>query len=215
MSAAPLSITPALLRRAYAAGVFPMGDSRARREVFWLDPPERGILPLDSFHVSQSLAKKIKQGGYEVRLDYNFRAAMEACVRPDTWITPQIIDAFTALHQEGDAHSLEIWRGDRLVGGLYGVSLGAAFFGESMFSRERDASKIALAHLVARLRFGGYKLLDTHFVTEHLMSFGAVEIPRHEYQRRLMGALKLAADFHSFAADSESSAVLHSATQTS
>ncbi len=215
MSAAPLRITPELLRRAYAAGVFPMGDSTRREEVLWFDPPARGILPLESFHIPARLAKTLKQGGYEVRLDHDFRAVMEACARPDTWITGPIIEAYVALHREGGAHSLEIWREGRLTGGLYGVSLGAAFFGESMFSRETDASKIALVHLVARLRAGGFHLLDTQFVTDHLARFGAAEIPRAEYQRRLAAALRRKGEFRQFAADSDPSAVLHSATQTS
>lgn len=215
MSAAPLRITPNLLRRAYAAGVFPMGDSRRRDEVFWLDPPERGVLPLEGFHVPGRLAQSLRRRDYEIRVDHGFRAVMEACARPDTWITPPIIDAYEALHREGDAHSLEVWREGRLIGGLYGVSLGAGFFGESMFSFERDASKIALVHLVARLRYGGFTLLDTQFVTDHLARFGAVEIPRAEYQRRLMAALRQKGEFQRFAADWDSSAVLHSATQTS
>lgn len=215
MPAAPLRITPGLLRRAYAAGVFPMGDSKRREEIFWLDPPERGILPLEAFHIPARLAQSLRRGDYEIRVDHGFRAVMQACARPDTWITGPIIEAYEALHREGDAHSLEVWREERLIGGLYGVSLGAAFFGESMFSRERDASKIALAHLAARLRYGGYSLLDTQFVTPHLARFGAVEIPRAEYQARLVAALRRKGEFQRFSADWDWAAVLHSATHTS
>ena len=183
-----------LLLRAYAAGVFPMADSRDAREVYWVEPRKRGILPLDGFHLSRSLRKVVRSDRFTVTADRAFAQVIAACAaqRPDaqgTWINGQIEQACNALHLDGHAHSIECWREGRLVGGLYGVSLGGAFFGESMFSRETDASKVALAHLVARLRAGGYRLLDCQFLTDHLASLGAVEIPRDTYVGLLGEAL--------------------------
>ena len=175
-----------LLLRAYAVGVFPMADSRRAREVYWVEPAMRGVLPLDGFHLSRSLAKTLRSDRYAVTADRAFADVIRACAdlrvgAGGTWINAQIEQACNALFDRGHAHSVECWQDGQLVGGLYGVSLGGAFFGESMFSQARDASKVALAHLVARLRVGGYTLLDCQFMTEHLASLGAVEIPREDY----------------------------------
>ena len=195
----PDALTPDLLLAAYQAGVFPMADGD---DVAWYAPDPRGVLPLDGFHVPRTLAKTVRQGRFEVRTDTAFQAVVEACAAPapgreETWISAEIVRAYTALHRLGFAHSVECWRpgadGDALVGGLYGVSLGGAFFGESMFHRATDASKVALVHLVGRLRAGGYVLLDTQMTTSHLGRFGAVEIPRAEYERRLAAALRVRA----------------------
>lgn len=188
-------LTAEMLLKAYATGIFPMARSRHDAKLYWIDPDQRGIIPLESFHVPRSLKKTLRKGVFEVRCDSAFEAVMRACAeptpdRPDTWINEEIIRLFLELHRLGLAHSVETWRDGRLVGGLYGLSLGAAFFGESMFSRVSDASKVALVHLVARLRRGGYVLLDTQFVTEHLERFGACEIPRHEYLALLARAVE-------------------------
>ena len=175
-----------LLLRAYAAGIFPMADSRRAREVYWVEPAMRGILPLDGFRLSRSLAKTVRSDRYTVTADRAFADVIRACAElrvgaGGTWINAQIEQACNELFTRGHAHSVECWQGGDLVGGLYGVSLGGAFFGESMFSRARDASKVAMAHLVARLRGGGFRLLDCQFLTEHLASLGAVEVPRDVY----------------------------------
>lgn len=189
-------ITPELLLHAYAMGIFPMADGRDDPTIHWVDPRRRGIFPLEGFHISRSLARRMRRGGYEVRADTAFAEVVTACAaREETWINGPIFDLYAALHRQGHAHSLEIWREGALVGGVYGVVLGAAFFGESMFSRETDASKLALAHLVARLRAGGFLLFDTQFLTEHLASLGAVEISRADYHARLAKALAQPADF--------------------
>ena len=186
-----MRLTAEHLLRAYAMGIFPMAQSRDDPEVHWVDPRRRGVLPLDGFHVSRSLARRIRRGGYEARVDTAFADVVRACAdRDETWINPVIFGLYQDLHRAGFAHSQEIWRGGRLVGGVYGVVLGRAFFGESMFSAETDGSKLALAHLVARLRAGGFVLFDTQFLTPHLASLGAVEISRAEYHRRLAAALE-------------------------
>jgi leucyl/phenylalanyl-tRNA--protein transferase len=218
-------ITPELLLRAYAAGIFPMAESAGSDELHWYDPTMRGILPLDRFHVPRSLRKTVRRSPFEVRTDTAFRAVVEACGAPapereSTWINGRIVDLYTELFRRGFAHSVECWREGRLVGGLYGVSLGGAFFGESMFSRETDASKVALVHLVARLVAGGYELLDTQFVTGHLGRFGAVEIPRREYRTRLARALQRTVRFPGAGGAPVDGgtlveAFLHSTTQTS
>ena len=187
-------LDPDLLLRAYSIGVFPMADSRAAPDIFWVEPKQRGVLPLDGFRLSHSLAKTLRSGRFTVTADRAFRDVVSTCAeptpqRPDTWINPQIERAYAELHSRGHAHSIETWHDGRLVGGLYGVKLGGAFFGESMFSRESDASKIALAWLVARLRVGGFRLLDCQFITEHLASLGAVEIGRDAYVSLLDEAL--------------------------
>jgi leucyl/phenylalanyl-tRNA--protein transferase len=189
------------LLECYARGVFPMADSRDDEELFLVDPERRGVLPLDRFHVPRRLARTVRADLYEVRFDTAFDAVVAACAEPrpghpETWINTPIRQLYGRLHRMGRAHSVECWSGDELVGGLYGVSLRAAFFGESMFSRARDASKVALVHLVARLITGGYRLLDTQFLTEHLTQFGTEEISRVDYRRRLARALALEARFH-------------------
>ena len=194
-------LTPELLLRAYATGIFPMAEERQDPTVFWVDPPVRGILPLDAFHVPRRLARTVRRGVFDVSCDAAFERVIRACAeatprRRDTWINDEIIGAYVELHRLGFAHSVECWRGGRLAGGAYGVSLGAAFFGESMFSRATDAGKVALVHLVARLKMGGYVLLDTQFVTDHLRQFGAVEIPSSKYLQRLAGAISATATFY-------------------
>ncbi len=213
-------ITPELLLRAYAIGVFPMAEGRDDPELFWVDPKQRGILPLDGFHVPKRLRRTIRSDRFEVRIDTAFRAVMEGCAeeapnRHDTWINDRILSLYGSLHAMGHAHSVETWREDELVGGLYGVRLGAAFFGESMFSRETDASKVALVHLVSRLVFGGFQLLDTQFVTNHLERFGAIRIPRINYHRQLQIALDSDADFYRLEAPCSGERALQVITQTS
>jgi leucyl/phenylalanyl-tRNA---protein transferase len=190
-------LTPDLVLRAYAAGVFPMAEARDDPRVHWIDPDRRGIVPLDGFRISRSLARAIRRADYTVHVDTDFAGVVAACAaRPETWINPAIAAAFAALHARGHAHSLEVRAPDgALIGGVYGLALGAAFFGESMFSRRRDASKIALAWLVDRLRAGGFALFDVQFLTPHLASLGAVEIGRAAYRARLAQALRGAADF--------------------
>jgi leucyl/phenylalanyl-tRNA---protein transferase len=194
MSRRSFEVTPELLLRAYRAGLFPMAETRGGERLYWLDPERRGVLPLDGFHLPRRLLRTVLSGGFEVTADSDFPATIAGCAeagpgREDTWINPEIERLFTALFRMGHAHSVECRKGGVLVGGLYGVRLGGAFFGESMFSRVRDASKVALVHLVARLRLGGFHLLDTQFVTTHLARFGALEIPRDDYKQRLADAL--------------------------
>lgn len=193
---AALEITPQLLLQAYAAGIFPMSEGRDDPNLFWVEPKRRGIIPLDGFHISRSLARKIRQNPFEIRINSDFAGVVAACAdRDETWINAEITALYSALHEEGFAHSLELWQGRDLVGGVYGVALGAAFFGESMFSRARDASKIALAYLIARLNAGGFTLFDVQFTTPHLIRLGAVEISRIDYRKRLDAALEKQADF--------------------
>jgi leucyl/phenylalanyl-tRNA---protein transferase len=188
-------ITPQIVLRAYSLGLFPMAESADDEELFWVEPDERAVFPLDEFKVSRSLAKTVRSDRFEVRVDYDFDAVIEACAAPapdreSTWINGQIRRLYRALFDLGVAHTVECWNDEgRLVGGLYGIALGAAFFGESMFHRETDASKVALTHLVARLRTGSFRLLDTQFMTSHLASLGAQEISRPEYRRRLEDAM--------------------------
>ncbi len=187
-------ITPELLLKAYAYGVFPMAKSREDSEVFWVQPKERGIIELENFHVPRSMRKLLRTEAFEVRVDTAFPDVIEGCAesgpdRDDTWINDQIADLFLDLHDAGLAHSVETWQDDELVGGLYGLSMGAAFFGESMFTRETNASKYALCHLVAILKAGGYRLLDTQFITDHLKQFGAIEITHKDYMNALGDAL--------------------------
>jgi len=192
-------ITPDILLRAYSIGLFPMAESADSSTLFWVDPKERGIFPLDHLTVSKSLAKAVRSDCFAVRVDSAFDAVMAACAdRDKTWINADIRRLYGALFAQKRAHSVEVLAQGALVGGLYGVSLGAAFFGESMFHSARDASKVALVHLVARLRFAGFKLLDTQFVTPHLASLGAVEISREAYIKRLDEALATEADFHAW-----------------
>lgn len=198
MSDAPLQ--PELLLYTYRFGLFPMADPDQGDGVYWMDPDPRGILPLDAFHVPKNLRKLVRREPFEVSADRDFEAVMRACAAPasgreSTWISEELIEVYTALHRRGVAHSVECWADGRLVGGLYGVALGGVFFGESMFSRTRDASKVALVHLVAALRRGGFVLHDIQFVTPHLRQFGAVEIPQADYKRRLAEALAVPADW--------------------
>jgi len=185
-------LSPALLVAAYAQGVFPMADDDGA--IYWYDPDPRAILPLESFHIPRRLRRSLKR--FTVRVDVDFAGVMRACAqRPQTWINEELVRVYTQLHQDGLAHSVETYQDGVLVGGLYGVALGGLFAGESMFSRATDASKVALVHLVERLRAGGFSLLDTQFTTPHLARFGVVEISRDDYQRRLQAALPIAARF--------------------
>ncbi len=189
------AITPEILLRAYSIGLFPMAESADDPEIFWVEPEMRGILPLDAFHLSKSLAKTIRRKPFDIRVNTSFDRVMALCAepaedRPSTWINGTIRQLYSELHKMGHAHSVEAWEGDELAGGLYGVSLGSAFFGESMFSRRTNASKICLAYLVERLKSHGFTLLDTQFSTEHLKTFGAIDVPKDDY----LGMLKHAVD---------------------
>ena len=194
------TITPDILLRAYSIGMFPMAETAEDDHIFWLDPHWRGIFPLDGLKLSKNLVKTLRQDRFDITVNTCFARVIEACAQaaPDratTWINADIKRLYNTLHQRGHAHSVEVWRGGELAGGLYGVSLGAAFFGESMFHRVSDASKVALVHLVARLRRNGFTLLDTQFVTPHLASLGAIEIPRSAYRKMLARAIERSADF--------------------
>ena len=189
-----IEITPQVLLKAYACGIFPMAESADDNALYWIEPERRGILPLDRMHVPRRLARTIRQGGFEVKVDNDFEGVIEGCAAPrsgrrSTWINGRIRCLYRELFALGHCHTIEVWKGGELAGGLYGVHLGRAFFGESMFSRMRDASKIALVYLVARLKYGGFTLLDTQFVTGHLAKFGAIEVSRQEFQRCLEAAL--------------------------
>jgi leucyl/phenylalanyl-tRNA--protein transferase len=215
------ALTPDLLLQAYCAGLFPMGERREDPTLYWLDPDPRTILPLNGFHLARRLARTVRSGRFEIRCDSAFETVIEACAeatvtRRESWINRPIVSLYTALFERGHAHSVETWHDGHLVGGLYGVSIGGAFFGESMFSRETDASKVALVHLVARLVLGGYALLDCQFMTAHLRSFGAVEVPKTEYRWRLQQALRLSPDFQRGVDGAEAcAAVLQASTMTS
>jgi leucyl/phenylalanyl-tRNA--protein transferase len=194
-------IPPDLLLKAYASGVFPMAESATDPEVFWVRPETRGIIPLDAFHVPKSLRKVIRHNRFAIRFDSDFAGVIDGCAevrdeRKTTWINAPIREAYISLFERGHCHSVEAWREDRLVGGLYGVSLGRVFFGESMFSKETDASKVCLVHLVERLNERGFILLDTQFTTEHLKRFGAIDVPRGKYEKMLEKALKGEAVFY-------------------
>jgi leucyl/phenylalanyl-tRNA---protein transferase len=187
-------ITPEVLLRAYACGIFPMAESADDPSLFWVEPEMRGVIPLNGFRVASRLARTVRSDVFTVRVNTAFKAVIAGCAAPqegreDTWINKRIRDLYGGLFARGHCHSVEAWQGEELVGGLYGVSLGRAFFGESMFHRARDASKVALVHLVARLIVGGFELLDRQYVTEHLKTFGAVEIPRRRYTALLDKAL--------------------------
>lgn len=213
-------LSPDLLLQAYAVGLFPMAERRDDPALYWIDPEERAILPLDGFHLSRRLARTVRSNRFDIRCDTAFADVMRACAEPaegrtESWINEPILHLYTALFHRGQAHSVEAWRDGRLVGGLYGVSLGGAFFGESMFSRETDASKVALVHLVARLKLGGYVLLDCQFMTAHLRQFGVVEISRADYRKRLAKALKVDASFQRDLAGAADSVVLQPTTHTS
>lgn len=201
-----IEITPEVLLKAYACGIFPMAESAEDPALYWIEPEMRGIVPLDGFHVASRLARTVRTTPYTVWVDRDFDAAVDGCAeskedRAKTWINGRIRKIYRSLFDHGHAHSVEVYDGDALVGGLYGVSLGRAFFGESMFHRARDASKIALVHLVARLRAGGYRLLDTQYVTDHLKTFGAVEVSKRRYHRMLEDAITGEADFDALPVD--------------
>jgi leucyl/phenylalanyl-tRNA--protein transferase len=213
-------LTPQILLGAYASGIFPMAESRHDPDLYWIDPDVRGVIPLADFHISKRLRRTLRNGPYQVRSDTDFVGVIRGCAehtrtRPDTWINAEIEGLYNALFDMGFAHSVETWLDGELVGGLYGVALGGAFFGESMFARARDASKVALCHLAARLHKSGYTLLDTQFLTQHLRQFGAIEIGRPEYKERLAAAIKIAAVFQSELSDEELEAFIQSTTQTS
>lgn len=195
-----LEITPQTLLRAYACGIFPMAESAEDPQLYWIEPQSRGVLPLDGVMVPKRLARTVRQAPFEVRIDGDFDGIIDGCAasrpgRRSTWINAQIRSLYRDLYRQGHCHTVEVWNGDRLVGGLYGVALGGAFFGESMFSRETDASKIALVYLCARLIYGGFKLLDTQFVTEHLKQFGTIEVDKAAFHTRLDAAIELPADY--------------------
>lgn len=227
-----MTITPELVLKAYAYGVFPMAKSRTDTEIFWVQPKLRGVIPLDRFHIPRSLRKTLRRGTFEVTVDTDFAGVLKGCAestetRPDTWINDHIMALFLQLHDAGLAHSVEVWQrapehtagnapggGRVLAGGLYGLAMGAAFFGESMFSRAADASKVALAHLAAILVRGGFTLLDTQFITDHLRKFGAVEIPQKDYLGRLSAALARQGRFEGPASQSDVEALLLSQRST-
>lgn len=209
-------LTAEMLLRAYAGGIFPMAERRDDPEVFWVDPRERGVIPLDGFHVSRSLARRMRSGRFSATADIEFEAVLDGCSdREETWINDILRDLYLDLFEMGAAHSVEVWADGRLAGGVYGVTLGGAFFGESMFSRETDASKAALLWLVDRLRSGGFVLFDVQFLTQHLATLGAVEVPRHQYRRDLADALPVKSDFGPPGPLHPAQAVVQRITQTS
>ncbi|MDP3160230.1 MAG: leucyl/phenylalanyl-tRNA--protein transferase [Reyranella sp.] len=215
-----LEITPDVLLKAYRIGVFPMGERRDDPKLHWLDPRLRAVLPLDGFHLPTRLARTVRSERFTVSADTSFVEVMRACAEPrpghpESWINDPIIDLYSELHDRGHAHSVECRVGDQLAGGLYGVSVGAAFFGESMFSRERDASKVALVHLVARLIQGGFRLLDCQFMTEHLRSFGAIEVPREAFHVLLADAIDRPATFQRELGGADPCAIVQASTRTS
>ena len=215
-----VGLSPDILLRAYAVGLFPMAEHQDNPTLYWIDPEKRGIMPLDRFKIPRRLRKTVRQQSFEVKADTAFEDVIRLCAEPvddrkETWINEEIVNLYVDLFEIGRAHSVECWLDDQLVGGLYGVALGGAFFGESMFSRVTDASKVALVHLVARLKQGGYTLLDTQFVTNHLNQFGAVEIHRSGYRQLLSSALDKNATFHRELEDSALESFIQSTTQTS
>ncbi|MDE0983571.1 MAG: leucyl/phenylalanyl-tRNA--protein transferase [Yoonia sp.] len=211
-----MTLTPDLLLNAYASGVFPMAENRDDPDVFWVDPQFRGVIPLDDFRISRSLAKTLRRAPFQITLNTAFEQVVTGCAdRPETWINDTIFDLYRALHARGDAHAIEIWDGPDLVGGVYGITIGGAFFGESMFSRRRDASKVALAYLVDHLSRCGFVLFDTQFITDHLASLGAIEIPRKAYQAALSQALQVDANFLNITVITDAYALLQRNAQTS
>lgn len=215
-----IEITPQVLLKAYACGIFPMAESADDPALYWIEPERRGILPLDEIHISHRLARTVRSDHFQVRIDTDFEAVIDGCAAPapgrrKTWINRRIRELYGALFKLGNCHTVEVWRQGRMVGGLYGVALGGAFFGESMFHTERDASKVALVHLAGRLCAGGFTLLDTQFVTEHLRQFGAMEVSRDVYHRELEAALAVRGDFYCLGAEASGASVLQSVNQTS
>lgn len=214
------SITPQVLLKAYAAGIFPMAESADDPALYWVEPDERGVIPLDKFHISKSLRKSVRHAGFEIRIDTSFETVMKRCAektgdREETWINNRILKLYGQLHAMGCCHSVETWKNGQLVGGLYGLRIGAVFFGESMFSRATDASKVALVHLVARLNYGGFQLLDAQFLNPHLEQFGCYTISKEHYRPILDEALDGEANFTTFAEDDNAEAVLMWATAKS
>ena len=208
------TITPQILLKAYAAGIFPMAESAEDAALYWVEPDERGIIPLRGLRISHSLRKQVRKQTFEIRIDTAFLEVIEACAaktknRKSTWINARICKLYNQLHKMGHCHSVECWRDGKLVGGLYGVKIGAAFFGESMFSRATDASKVALVHLVARLNAGGFQLLDAQFMNPHLKTLGAIVISKADYRELLPSAIEASADFLKFSEDGDPSRVLH------
>ena len=211
-----IELTPELLLRAYCSGVFPMAESSDAEEVFWVDPEARGVIPLDGLHVSRSLRKRLLSGDYTFTVDVCFERVVDACAdRDETWINQSIKRQYSELHRLGFAHSIEVWRDGELIGGLYGVSISGAFFGESMFSAQTDGSKLALIALLARLKFGGFCLLDTQFVNDHLLTMGGVEIPRRRFRKMLKDALLVNANFMALPDTATAQELLQLSTQTS
>jgi leucyl/phenylalanyl-tRNA--protein transferase len=215
-----LELTPQVLLKAYACGIFPMAESADDPGLFWIEPEARGILPLNHFHIPRRLARTVRNDFFEILIDQDFDAVIEGCAamapgRAKTWINDRIRRLYRELFDLGHCHTIEAWSDGQIVGGLYGVKLGAAFFGESMFSRVRDASKVALVHLVARLRVGGFRLLDTQFTTEHLKQFGAVDVDRRQYHHLLEKAIEADADFYRLAGGATGEEALQSVSQTS
>ena len=208
-----VEITPEVLLKAYSCGIFPMAESADDPALYWIEPQHRGVLPLDKIHIPSRLKRTVRQDVYEVRVDNDFEGVISGCAasrpgRRSTWINQRIRQLYGELFRRGQCHTIETWLDGRLVGGLYGVRLKGAFFGESMFSRERDASKVALVHLAARLKAGGFKLLDTQFVTEHLRQFGTREVPREDFHRLLEAALDCTGDFHALSRNAKGEDVL-------
>ena len=215
-----MEITPQVLLKAYAVGIFPMAESADDPGLYWIEPEARGVIPLDRFHLPRRLRRTVAAERFEIRVDHDFAAVIAGCAgagpsRPKTWINARIRRLYGDLFDLGHCHTVESWRDGRLAGGLYGVVLGAAFFGESMFTRERDASKVALVHLVARLKAGGFRLLDTQFTTRHLKQFGAVDLDKRTYQRLLDEAIAAKADFYRAAGGGTGEDILQSVSQTS
>ncbi|MFG1357672.1 leucyl/phenylalanyl-tRNA--protein transferase [Xanthobacter pseudotagetidis] len=215
-----VEITPDVLLKAYACGIFPMAESADDPGLYWIEPERRGIVPLDGFQISSRLARTVRSDKFEIRVDTDFEGVIDGCAEPQegrekTWINERIRRLYGELFQRGRCHTVEAWRDGRLVGGLYGVRLGGAFFGESMFHRERDASKVALVHLVGRLRAGGFRLLDTQFVTSHLKTFGALEVSRRQYHRLLDQALQAEGDFYRWPAAVSGMGALQPTSHTS
>lgn len=209
-------LTPQLLIEAYSQGIFPMAENAASQDVMWIEPEFRGIIPLDTFHVPRSLKKSIRKNIFTITVDTCFEHVMQYCAdRKETWINSEIVDTYTELHRTGHAHSVEVWKSEELVGGLYGVHIGSVFFGESMFSRMTNASKTALVYLVARLKFGKFTLLDAQFITDHLEQFGAIEIPQDKYKQELEVAIHHSADFTLLSASAPADFVLQLTSQIS
>lgn len=208
-----IEITPQVLLKAYTCGIFPMAESADDPALYWIEPQARGILPLDAIHIPRRLAKSIRNGTFEIRINTDFQAVIDGCAaskagRRSTWINARIRSLYGALFNQGHCHTVETWLDGRMVGGLYGVALGGAFFGESMFSTERDASKVALVYLCARLTYGGFTLLDTQFVTDHLRQFGTIEVERQEFHRLLEPAVARDADFLAMPRDTPPAQIL-------